>query len=304
MNCQKKGLAKAVFVVITALVTACLNAQEREAEDTIFPLYEAGEVGSLGVPETQVIQKQAQETLIFNVSEPTLELFLPEPNTATGTAVIIAPGGGFVALTYNQGGTVIARKLAEQGVTALVLKYRTIQSSGDPMRVPDVHQSEMDMLMTRVATGVPNEIPEFAGERRAVEDGARAIEIVRQHATKWGIDPNRVGMLGLSAGAFLAVDLAIGKEVNRPDFIGLLYGGLRSPVPANAPSVFIAAAADDPFLATDSLKIFSAWRAVGAPAELHMYEKGGHGFDLRPKGTTSDEWLDQFIKWMRVRKLL
>ena len=299
-----RNLKSAIIGTVSALAATCLFAAEPGQKGVLLPLYEEAMNSVLGVPETRSVMEGTGETLIFNVSEPALELFRPDPNSRTDTAVIVAPGGGFVALAYEHGGTAIAQKLAEHGITSLVLKYRTILSSGDPMQIPEVHQQEMDTLMARIDTGEPVEIPEFAGEQMAVEDGARALEIVRQNASAWGIDPERVGILGLSAGAFIAADLAVGDESSRPNFVGMLYGGLRKPVPGDAPPAFIAAAADDELLPTDSLRMYTAWRSAGVPAELHMYEKGGHGFDIRPNGTTSDEWFSQFIKWMTARELI
>lgn len=290
-----------LFVAMAAATSTTLAAQET---GMVIPLQEEGETVTLGVPETQVRVQEMGETLISNVSNPTLELFRPAPGTANGAAVIAAPGGGFVAIGYEQGGTAIARRLAEHGITALVLKYRTIRSSGDPQEIPQVHLDEMDALMARAETGAPEAIQAFAGEAAGVEDGARAVRFVREHAAPWGVDPERIGMLGLSAGAFIAADLATGPTESRPDFIGILYGGLRSQVPADASPAFIAAAADDELLPDDSVRAFVAWRAAGVPAELHIYEHGGHGFDLRPKGTTSDAWFDQFLLWMSTRSLL
>ncbi|MCA0978839.1 alpha/beta hydrolase [Qipengyuania flava] len=290
-----------MFVAVVAASPAALSAQE---SGMVIPLYQEGETVRLSAPETQVRVEEMGETLIFNVSNPTLELFRPAQGTANGAAVIVAPGGGFVAIGYEQGGTAIARRLAELGITALVLKYRTIESSGDPQDIPQVHLDEMTALMARAESGRPEAIPTFAGEAAGVEDGARAVRFVRDHAARWGIDPERIGMLGLSAGAFIAADLATGREDSRPDFIGMLYGGLRNPVPADAPPAFIAAAADDELLPNDSLSAFSAWASAGVPAELHIYEKGGHGFDLRPTGAASDAWFDQFIGWMKARDFL
>lgn len=242
--------------------------------------------------------------MIRNVSEPTLELFRPAAGKANGTAVIIAPGGGFVGLGYDAGGTAVARRLAQQGITAFVLKYRTIRSATDPMHMPEVHMKEMDTLMSRAKSGLPVQIPRFAGEQHAVEDGARAIRLIRQRAGEWGIDSKRVGFIGFSAGAFLATDLAIGDKVSRPDFIALFYGGLRMPVPADAPPAFIAAASDDEYQPNDAVQIFTAWRQAGVAAELHVYERGGHGFDLTPNGTTSDHWFDELVWWMKSRHLV
>lgn len=215
--------------------------------------------------------------------------------------MIVAPGGGFVGLGYDTGGTAVARRLAQRGVTALVLKYRTIRSGDDARQLPAVHMKEMENLMARATTGIPVQIPPFAGEPHAVEDGVRALQIVRQRALKWGIDPRRVGVIGFSAGGFLAVDLAIGDKSSRPDFVAVMYGGLRTPVPADAPPAFIAAAADDEYQPHDPIMLYNAWRQAGASAELHVYERGGHGFGLKSKGVTSDHWFEELIWWMQSR---
>ncbi len=244
------------------------------------------------------------ETLIYDVSAPTLELYRPAPGRANGTAMIVAPGGGFVALGYTYGGTDVARALARHGITAFVLKYRTIRSGDGPMRMPEVHMRELELVLSRARSGSPVEMPAFAGEPHAIEDGTRAMAIVRQRAGEWGIDPHRIGFIGFSSGAYLAADLAIGPNASRPDFVGLIYGGLRTPVPADAPPAFIAGAADDEYQPHDPILLYTAWRKAGAAAELHLYERGGHGFDLHPKDTTSDHWFDEFIWWMQARGLL
>lgn len=287
-----------------ALLGTTAIAKPPTADGSIIPLYREGTVASLGVPEIREAHGDTGDIMIRNVSEPTLELFRPEPGRANGTAVIVAPGGGFVGLGYVSGGTAVARLLAQHGVTAFVLKYRTIKSDPDPMKMPEVHKKEMDGIMARAKSGIPVEVPPFAGEKHAVEDGARALAIVRQRASEWGVDPRRVGFIGFSAGAYLAADLAIGDKASRPDFVALIYGGLRTPVPADAPAAFIAAAADDEYQPQDAVLLYDAWRRAGVAAELHVYERGGHGFDLRPKGTTSDHWFEEFRWWMQSRGLM
>lgn len=279
------------------------TAAQTSAGDARIPLYPEGVIASLGVAERQDTLDTGQ-TLIYDVSEPTLELFRPASGRETGTAVIVVPGGGFVALGYTSGGVEVAQALAERGITAFVLKHRTIRSGDGPMRMPALHLREMELVMSRARSGNPVELPRFAGEPHAIEDGARAVAIVRQRARTWGIDPQRVGVIGFSSGAYLAADLAIGPDVSRPDFVGLIYGGLRTPVPAGASPAFIAGAADDPYQPNDPLLLYTAWRKAGAAAELHLYERGGHGFDLHPKGTTSDHWFDAFTWWMQARGLL
>lgn len=289
--------------VAVILLSAAVAAQAATSAGLIIPLYPEGGIASLGVPEIREQLEKTGGTMVRNVSVPTLELFRPTPGRANGTAMVVAPGGGFVGLGYDAGGTAVARRLAQHGITAFVLKYRTIRSSSDPMQMPEVHMKEMETIMSRAKSGAPAEIPRFAGEQHAVEDGTQAMRIVRQRSAEWGIDPKRIGFIGFSAGAFLAVDLAIGDKVSRPDFVVLLYGGLRTPVPADAPPAFIAAAADDEYQPNDAMQLYGAWRQAGVAAELHVYERGGHGFDLRPKGTTSDHWFDQLLQWVQSRGL-
>ena len=197
----------------------------------------------------------------------------------------------------------VAHRLADLGVTAFVLKYRTIESSDDGMHMPQVHVQEMNILMRRAETGWPVEVPIFAGEPAAVEDGRRAMSLLRACATDWGIVPAKIGVLGFSSGAFLAADLAIGDVETRPDFVVLLYGGLRTPVPSTASPAFIAAAAEDAFLPDDSPRVYAAWRNAGVPAELHVYQNGGHGFGLDPQGKASDHWFEDFAAWLHTNGL-
>lgn len=291
-------------MLLTVLSLFICAASPAPSSGITIPLYPTDVLPSLSVPETRAKIGDTDETMVFNVSNPTLELFRPRAEHSNGTAVIIAPGGGFVGLSYEAEGTAVARKLTEYGVTALVLKYRTIRSPDDAMHMPSVHMKEMETIMARAKSGIPAEVPLFAGEPHAVEDGRRALTLVRQHAAEWGINPRRVGFIGFSSGAFLAADLAIGDKAARPAFVGLFYGGLRTPVPIDAPPAFIAAAADDPYLPNDGTMLYTAWRKVKASAELHLYEHGGHGFGLIARRDTSDHWFDEFIWWMQARSLL
>ncbi|EKU25676.1 xylanase [Xanthomonas translucens pv. graminis] len=299
MKSPRQRLVAVSLMVGAAWLAPITTAQASAAGGMVIPLYPPGSLPALGVPEVRDTL-EGGETLIYDVSAPTLELYRPAPGRANGTAMIVAPGGGFVALGYTYGGTDVARVLARHGITA----YRTIRSGNGPMRMPAVHLKEMDLVVARANSGTPVEMPPFAGEPHAIEDGTRAMTIVRQRAGEWGIDPQRIGFIGFSSGAYLAADLAIRPKASRPDFVGLIYGGLRAPVPADAPPAFIAGAADDEYQPHDPILLYSAWRKAGAAAEMHLYEHGGHGFDLRPKGTTSDRWFDQFISWMKARGLL
>lgn len=170
-----------VAAVVATWLPVAANAQSGN-RGLVIPLYTKGEIAPLPVPETRDTMTEpgtgAKETMVFNVSDPTLELFRPAAGQANGTAIIIAPGDGFVGIGYEAGGAAVARRLVGHGITAFVLKYRTIQSPDDAMHIPEVHMREMEMVIARAKTGKPREMPRFAGEANAVADGERAMAIV------------------------------------------------------------------------------------------------------------------------------
>lgn len=294
---RRSALIGAGFAAL--LASGATAAPERPQ---VLPLYPAGTVKSLTVPEIREYPAKDGQLNIRNVGTPTLELFQPV-GKANGTAVIVVPGGGFMNLVYDVEGTAVAKRLALQGFTAFVLKYRLIQTPADLAAMQAKMMNDMGGVLTRARTGSPRELPRFPGEDLAQQDTARAVRLVRDQATKFGVNARRVGVVGFSAGAFAAADVAIGDPAGRPDFVGLIYGGLRTPVPRGAPSAFIATAADDQMLPNDPVPLYTAWKAAGSPAELHIYERGGHGFGMTTQGSTSDHWFDEFVWWMRSRGL-
>lgn len=270
----------------------------------IIPLYPSGSLRPLPTPEIREVPSRGGQFDIRNVSIPTLEVFRPTHGRANGAAVIVAPGGGFAMLVYDSEGEAVGKRLAEAGVTAFVLKYRLVQTPADFAAMENQHMKSMDGVIARAKSGLPEELPRFEGEDVAALDAAKAVRLVRADAAKWGVDATRIGVVGFSAGAMIAADVAIGEASSRPDFVGLIYGALRTPVPHDAPPAFIAAALDDPMLPDDAIKIYRAWRDAGRPAELHVYERGGHGFGMSTQGASSDHWFEEFIWWMQSRGLL
>ena len=124
---------------------------------------------------------------------------------------------------------------------------------------------------------------------------------VGRGAAQWKIDPERIGMVGFSAGAMLTMATALVGENAKPAFIGNIYGPLASvTVPADAPPLFVALAADDPFFGRGGYGLIDSWRAAGRPVEFHLYEQGGHGFGMYPKETTSTGWFDAFVSWLAM----
>ena len=142
----------------------------------------------------------------------------------------------------------------------------------------------------------------------AAADGLKAIEVARQHAAEWHIDPAKVGIMGFSAGGYVAVQAgADHTAANRPAFVGAIYACCENAaevkVPDDAPPTFFLNAANDPISAS-SVALFQAWRAAGKPAELHTFASGGHGFGMQTHNQPTDGWIERFGDWLRYRKLI
>ena len=228
--------------------------------------------------------------VVTNVTIPTLTVFRPKDGQANGTAMIVVPGGAFRALPWDLDGIETARWLTAHGITAFVLKYR--------VRPPQNGESFGESL---------DDFARATRARRAiaVADAEQAIRLVRSNARKYGILPDRVGIIGFSAGAMATVDVALATDADvRPNFAVPMYGAaLNENLPGrDAPPLFLAAAQDDPQLpAMNSVEIFRKWTNAGIPAELHIYERGGHGFGFRRHGSTSDTWPASFQAWLAAR---
>ncbi|HEY2177807.1 MAG TPA: alpha/beta hydrolase [Caulobacteraceae bacterium] len=233
--------------------------------------------------------------MLRNVTAPTISVFLPAMPSRTG--VVIAPGGGFVALSIDEEGADVARWLAGHGITAFVVKYRLRATPADQK----AFVAEFEKLLGGAKVDPNAPLP---GEAEATADGRAAMAWVRARAPSFGLDPARIGFLGFSAGGLMANTLAV-DGVTHPAFVGSIYSPLRAnvTVPADAPPMFTAQAADDPLFGAVATSTYQAWRAAHRPVELHVYAKGGHGFGLRHQGTTSDKWIDEFYAWLAAQGL-
>ncbi len=138
-----------------------------------------------------------------------------------------------------------------------------------------------------------------------IADARAAFSLVRQRSVEWRVDPDRIGMVGFSAGAMLTLATTLAGDDAKPAFIGLIYGPL-TPVtpPADAPPMFVALAADDPFFAHSGVGLIDSWRSAGRPVEFHLYEQGGHGFGMYQKTTTSTGWFDAYLRWIGMHGML
>jgi acetyl esterase/lipase len=205
-----------------------------------------------------------------------------------------------MALSINSEGIDVAKWLAARGATAFVLKYRLAHTGEDATQEFTTLFSDKQKFGQMMAAILP----------LSVADGLAAVTYVRQHASDYGVSPDRVGIIGFSAGGTVAatVGLRYAPE-GRPAFVAPIYAAAsalkNTPVPADAPPVFLAAASDDQLgLAMDSIGLYEQWNAAHKSAELHMYAKGGHGFGMRKQGFPSDEWIDRFGDWLKSQGVL
>lgn len=258
------------------------------------------------LPESWV--KTPSHILIRNVSQPTLTPFLPGAGKRTSAAVVIAPGGGGILLPLDREGWQVGRWLASHGVAAFVLKYRVEPSpAGHDEFTEFFHARRREVARRQFdAEAPPPPLSEAVPLSEAESDAQAAIQLVRTRAREWAIDPRRVGFLGFSAGAHVVLRLVqVEAAGNPPDFIALIYPGMnRIAVPANAPPMFVARAADDP-LGTRGFGLVEAWQAAGKPVEFHLFERGGHGFGFTgTPGTTSVNVAEAFLSWLESRGLI
>jgi acetyl esterase/lipase len=233
-------------------------------------------------------------TTVYNVADPTLTVFSPHPARANGTAVIVCPGGGFHFLAIDHEGTHVANALVQKGITVFILKYRLVHISGD--------NPFDDMLNAEDPKAWDDEsLPIIP---LAIADGRNAIDYVRANAAQYNIRPDRIGVMGFSAGGMVAACTAFDYDaLNRPDFVAPVYADIPASqigvVKPDAPPLFIICAQDDEFgFAPHAINMYNKWYASNRPAEMHLYSKGKHGFGLGIPGTTTHGWLDGFETWL------
>jgi acetyl esterase/lipase len=251
--------------------------------------------------------------MVRNVTTPTLTAYLPDPAAATGTAVVVCPGGGFRFLSWQNEGTEVAEWLRKRGVAAFVLKYRLKETpAGDDAFRKDLGRFLLTLLQfkDRDLTSDAAKALEKDMQRNGAAgcaDGRQAVRVVRRRAKEWGIMPDRIGLMGFSAGAIVTRAAATDDNAaSRPDFAAHIYGPVLGEikVPKDAPPLFIVCAADDQLAEASSARLYGVWRAAARPAELHLYEKGGHGFGMARRGLPVDGWINRFGDWLGQRGLI
>lgn len=286
-----KGLA---VLALVALAWPAAWAAEPAAVLDVWPGKAPGQEEEL--KERLLTDSKSTFARLTDVSHPTISVYRPAPEADTKAAVLICPGGAYHILAIEHEGTEVAAWLNSIGVTGIILKYRVPARKDQPRYLAPL------------------------------QDAQRAMRLVRFKAGPWNIDPQRIGILGFSAGGHLAATVSTNfdqpqykaiDEVDRvscrPDFAVLVYPaylvektGLAPEIRVRpqAPPVFFAHAADDRIAPENSIRMFLALKQAGVPAELHVFASGGHGFGLRPSQHTSAAWPHLCEAWMRARGLL
>ncbi len=289
-----------------ALLIACTGAFAQDS--TIRPIpappqppaIPLGTGGVDGQPAAESWFHQWGQPMVRNVSAATLTPFLPAPGKGNGAAVLVAPGGGFRWLAINHEGWQVAQALADQGIAAFVLKYR-LQPT--PESVAGFKDS-MDRMFSAAGSSDTNPralLPDLANQ---LADAEAAHALILSRAKEWGVDPQRLGMVGFSAGAGLTMHATLNSKTMKLAFIGPIYGGMGPvTVPKDAPPMFNVIASDD-FLFKGQFGVVKAWFDAGRPVEFHLYQNGGHGFGLGYPGNTANGWFPVFLRWLDVNGFL
>lgn len=288
-----------------AALLACASSAFAQ-DGTIYPLDAPAEPGAIPLNTGGVADQPAEESwfrqwgepMVRNVSNATLTPFLPDPAKANGTAVIVAPGGGFRWLSINNEGWKIAKALNERGVAAFVLKYR-LQPT--PPTLDGLRES-MNRTFSAVGAGgaggdAPPRPPRPNLDNQ-LADAEAAYALIVARAKEWGVDTDRIGMMGFSAGAGLTMHSTLHSKTMKLAFIAPIYGGMGPvEVPENAPPMFVAIAVDD-FLFRGQFGLIESWYKAKRPVEFHLYQDGGHGFGMGYPGHPTYYWFEPFTHWL------
>ena len=306
---SNRGVKAGLFgMAIASLLLSATPVMAQNDKMTVIPApaqpsaIELGTGKLAGSTAPEAWHKQYGSVFTRNVTVATLTPFLPDPAKATGTAIIVAPGGGFKTLSMENEGWDVARALAAKGVAAFVLKYRL---NPTPTTMPAFEQSMADMFKPGARAPDARRGAMMDGLAPQLADARAAFALIRRRSAEWKVDPSRVGMIGFSAGAMLTLATTLAHDDAKPAFIGIIYGPLAAvPVPADAPPMFVALSADDPFFGNGGYGLIDSWRSAKRPVEFHLFEQGGHGFGMYDKPTTSTGWFDEFTRWIAMHGFL
>ena len=285
---------KTKYTLIVFILCQMLAASAWAADGSVMSLWPGDAPGSVGKTGEEMVRVSQEGDHVFSsIHHPSLIVFLPSKDQATGAAVVICPGGGHRELWMDHEGYNVARWLAARGIAGIILKYRLAREEGSTYQV-GLH---------------------------SLADAQRAVQTVRSHAVEWGVDPARVGIMGFSAGGELAALTsmhvqkgdpasadAVNQQSSKPDFQVLIYpGNTKAILPAkDSPPAFLACGYDDrPDISADLARVYLRFKDVNVPAELHIFTGAGHGFGLRDSNHfPAAAWPSRLREWLADRGFL
>ena len=280
-----------IKVILYLLAILSFNISYGQKQPTEIPLWANG---APGFENRRNEPTQAKDWWVKNIHNPSITVYAAPKDKATGTAVIVCPGGGHRELVFNAEGKEAAEFLNSIGVTAFVLKYRLANEENSP----------------------------YILEKHVREDAYRAMRLVRSRATEWNVNPDKIGMLGFSAGGEVVALVAyasgagnpsaadpVDKVNGKPNFQMLVYPGpgfIPNPIPKDAPPVFLLVANDDVCCSESVLKLLQGYRTANIPVEAHIYSQGKHAFNMgnRSKLNSIKTWPQRMADWMSDTGLL
>ena len=303
---------KRIVLLTTLACLLCWNVAA-QPDPVVYQIYDGAAPGSETAGYPEVVRDLGSDVRVMNVSVPTITVYKPEKSSDTGAAVIIAPGGANLYLSWNSEGVNVARWLQQHGVTGIVLKYRTSFLGETEEEI----NASLAAFNNRRRGPAPEgnaaaQAPSPAGNTPAApqktiqgDDGRQAVTYVREHAAKLGIDPNKIGLIGFSAGSALTVNVMNFHDVDsRPDVVGLFYGYGNLVMPEDPMPVFICGPQFDLFPPDGAVNIYKKYHEKHLPAELHFITASSHGGGLKHNGQHWDEWIDIFYNFLKATEFI
>lgn len=300
---------KKYFAALTALTMFTASAEAAEAPKVTYieaPEF-AGQIYLYGEPEKsdvefeQWYEIEGRGQFVRNVKVPTLIPYLPEAKNANGAAIIIAPGGAFLHHTFGSGGYEAAEWFRDKGFATFILKYRVEETP----RAEEDYQAYVAEKMAGYRAGGRSGNYAPATPDYAFEDVNAAVKLIRNRAEEFHIKPDKIGIVGFSAGALMAVYNAESAPIEcKADFIASIYGQLvMRDMPEKVPPMFAAMSSDDELSGQSGFEIIQAWQKHGI-VELHLYGQGGHNFGMGHEPFTNALWPTEFMAWLRMLKII
>ncbi|MDA7571126.1 alpha/beta hydrolase [Flavobacteriaceae bacterium] len=279
-------MRKLIFIYL--IIAIPVNAQEKIILD-----YQKWELKSY--KENRVLISEQEGVWLDNISEPEMDLYKAQGNSVTDKTMIICPGGALLFSAYEKEGVKLAKKLALNGITAIVLKYRTYPRKGSVIDWAGTLWDNPQVAIDSAKIILPY----------STKDALKAIEVMREKAAKYNINPNKIGLMGFSAGGAVTMEAAYTSiSKNQPNFIAPIYPWMDivkgQKVPSNKPPAFITCANNDEYreIPTSSVQIYQDWIQAEAKVELHMFSEGGHGFGMNKINSPVDRWSQLLIDWI------